>query len=61
MAGDGVVAKGLGYGIRSIRVDGNDVIAVYSAIGAARNMAINEGRPILVEVKLTHIYTVIGF
>ncbi|KAM3375638.1 2-oxoisovalerate dehydrogenase subunit alpha 1, mitochondrial-like [Capsicum galapagoense] len=46
---DGVVAKGLGYGIRSIRVDGNDVIAVYSAIGAARNMAINEGRPILVE------------
>lgn len=46
---DGVVAKGLGYGIRSIRVDGNDVIAVYSAIRAARNMAINEDRPILVE------------
>ncbi|XP_059299087.1 2-oxoisovalerate dehydrogenase subunit alpha 1, mitochondrial-like isoform X1 [Lycium ferocissimum] len=46
---DGVVAKGLGYGIRSIRVDGNDVIAVYSAICAARNMAISEERPILVE------------
>lgn len=52
MAGDGIVAKGLGYGIRSIRVDGNDVIAVYNAVRAARNMAISEERPILVEVKL---------
>ncbi|XP_009761044.1 2-oxoisovalerate dehydrogenase subunit alpha 1, mitochondrial-like [Nicotiana sylvestris] len=46
---DGIVTKGIGYGIRSIRVDGNDAIAVYSAIHAARNMAINENRPILVE------------
>lgn len=51
VAGDGVVAKGLGYGIRSIRVDGNDVIAVYNAVREARNMAISEERPILVEVK----------
>ncbi|CAN4099620.1 unnamed protein product [Withania somnifera] len=46
---DGIVAKGLGYGIRSIRVDGNDAIAVYSAIRAARHMSITEERPILVE------------
>nr|CAB08111.1 branched chain alpha-keto acid dehydrogenase E1-alpha subunit [Solanum lycopersicum] len=46
---DGIVSKGLGYGIRSIRVDGNDVIAVYNAVRAARTMAISEERPILVE------------
>ncbi|PWZ43536.1 2-oxoisovalerate dehydrogenase subunit alpha 2, mitochondrial [Zea mays] len=37
------------YGIRGIRVDGNDALAVYSAIHAAREMAVTEGRPILVE------------
>ncbi|XP_021284738.1 2-oxoisovalerate dehydrogenase subunit alpha 1, mitochondrial-like isoform X1 [Herrania umbratica] len=46
---DGIVVKGQGYGIRSIRVDGNDALAVYSAVSAAREMAINEQRPILVE------------
>ncbi|KAK6246309.1 hypothetical protein SCA6_009399 [Theobroma cacao] len=48
---DGIVVKGQGYGIRSIRVDGNDALAVYSAVSAAREMAINEQRPILVEVR----------
>lgn len=51
MAGDGVASKGQAYGIRSIRVDGNDVLATYSAIRAAREMAIKEQKPILVEVK----------
>ncbi|KAL3513767.1 hypothetical protein ACH5RR_026484 [Cinchona calisaya] len=46
---DGVVVKGQAYGIRSIRVDGNDALAVYSSIRMARQMAINEQRPILVE------------
>ncbi|KAF9612362.1 hypothetical protein IFM89_039080 [Coptis chinensis] len=46
---DGVVVKGQAYGIRSIRVDGNDTLAVYSAVHAAREMAISEHRPILVE------------
>ncbi|XVE55242.1 hypothetical protein DITRI_Ditri03aG0143500 [Diplodiscus trichospermus] len=46
---DGIVVKGRAYGIRSIRVDGNDALAVYSAVSAAREMAINEQRPILVE------------
>lgn len=52
LAGDGLVVRGLAYGIRSIRVDGNDALAVYSAVRAAREMAINEHRPILVEVVL---------
>lgn len=50
-SGDGVVVKGRAYGVRSIRVDGNDALAVYSAVHAARDMAIREQRPILIEVK----------
>lgn len=46
---DGAVIRGQAYGIRSIRVDGNDTLAVYSAVHAAREMAIRESRPILVE------------
>lgn len=46
---DGVVVKGQAYGIRSIRVDGNDALAVYNVVQAAREMAISEQRPILVE------------
>lgn len=50
--GDGVVVKGRAYGIRSIRVDGNDALAMYSAVHAAREMAIREHRPILIEVTM---------
>jgi 2-oxoisovalerate dehydrogenase E1 component alpha subunit len=46
---DGAVIRGQAYGIRSIRVDGNDALAVYSAVHAAREMAVSEGRPILIE------------
>lgn len=49
--GDGIVVKGQAYGIPSIRVDGNDVFAVYNAVSAAREMAIKEQRPVLVEVR----------
>lgn len=33
----------------TIRVDGNDVLAVYNAVAAARAMSINELRPVLIE------------
>ncbi|KAE9446510.1 hypothetical protein C3L33_21583, partial [Rhododendron williamsianum] len=46
---DGIVVKGQAYGIRSIRVDGNDALAVYNATRAAREMAISEQRPVLIE------------
>ncbi|XP_050205657.1 2-oxoisovalerate dehydrogenase subunit alpha 2, mitochondrial-like [Mercurialis annua] len=46
---DGIVVRGQAYGVRSIRVDGNDALAMYSAVSAAREMAINENRPILIE------------
>lgn len=53
--GDGIVVKGQAYGIRSIRVDGNDALAVYSAVRSAREMAVTEQRPVLIEVKKFHI------
>ncbi|KAL8133767.1 2-oxoisovalerate dehydrogenase subunit alpha 1, mitochondrial-like [Apium graveolens] len=46
---DGIVAKGQAYGIPSIRVDGNDVLAVYDAVREAREMAVREQRPVLIE------------
>ncbi|XP_052200668.1 2-oxoisovalerate dehydrogenase subunit alpha 2, mitochondrial-like isoform X3 [Diospyros lotus] len=46
---DGVAVKGQAYGIRSLKVDGNDALAVYGAVRAAREMAISEQRPILIE------------
>lgn len=64
LAGDGIVVRGEAYGVRSIRVDGNDTLALYSTVRAAREMAIREQRPILVEVEgqlLCHFWTFFGF
>ncbi|EGG11462.1 uncharacterized protein MELLADRAFT_46840 [Melampsora larici-populina 98AG31] len=48
--GDGIASRAIGYGIKAIRVDGNDPIAVYLACKEARRLAIQgEGEPILVE------------
>ena len=57
LVGDGIVVKGQAYGIRSIRVDGNDALAVYSAIRAAREMAVSEKRPVLIEVQFISLFT----
>ena len=40
--------RALGYGLPGIRVDGNDVLAVYEAVSEARALA-RQGRPALVE------------
>lgn len=48
--GDGIASRGVGYGIDTIRVDGNDIFAVREATLAARQMALQDGgRPILIE------------
>ncbi|MBN3313004.1 ODBA dehydrogenase, partial [Atractosteus spatula] len=47
--GDGIAARGPGYGMLSIRVDGNDVFAVYNATKEARRRAIAENQPFLIE------------
>ncbi|KAK4490653.1 hypothetical protein RD792_001344 [Penstemon davidsonii] len=46
---DGIVVRGKAYGIRSIRVDGNDALAVFSAVCMARTIAIRESKPVLIE------------
>ncbi|MBU3002829.1 thiamine pyrophosphate-dependent dehydrogenase E1 component subunit alpha [Paraglaciecola arctica] len=48
-AGDGIASRGLGYGVRTIRVDGNDVLAVYAATEQARKIAIEQQCPVLIE------------
>lgn len=48
-AGDGIAARGAGYGIKTLRVDGNDVLAVYEATRLARTLAIEGSQPILIE------------
>ncbi|KZW03819.1 branched-chain alpha-keto acid dehydrogenase E1-alpha subunit [Exidia glandulosa HHB12029] len=47
--GDGIASRGPGYGIDTIRVDGNDVLAVYVAVKEARRRCLEQGRAVLVE------------
>ncbi|KAL5342784.1 thiamine diphosphate-binding protein [Aspergillus crustosus] len=48
--GDGIASRGIGYGIDTIRVDGNDIFAVYEAMSQARKLALSDGgRPVLIE------------
>lgn len=47
--GDGIVTRAVGYGISAIRVDGNDIFAVHMATAAARQLALSENRPVLIE------------
>ena len=47
--GDGIASRGLGYGVRTIRVDGNDVLAVYTATQKAREIALAHQCPVLIE------------
>lgn len=47
--GDGIASRAHGYGMPAIRVDGNDVLAVYNATKAARDLALSQSRPVMVE------------
>lgn len=47
--GDGIAARGPAYGINTIRVDGNDVLAVYNATKKAKEYALVESKPVLIE------------
>lgn len=47
--GDGIASRGIGYGIKTIRVDGNDALAVYVATKKAREIALTENCPVLIE------------
>jgi len=47
--GNGIASRGVGYGINTIRIDGNDILAVLKATQIARAYAIKENKPILIE------------
>ena len=48
--GDGIASRGVGYGIDTIRVDGNDIFAVREATQRARELCLEDGgRPVLIE------------
>jgi 2-oxoisovalerate dehydrogenase E1 component alpha subunit len=48
--GDGIASRGVGYGIDTVRVDGNDIFAVHEVTKEARRMALEDGgKPILIE------------
>lgn len=47
--GDGVGSRGVGYGIATLRVDGNDLLAVYQATKVAREYALEHNAPVLIE------------
>ena len=62
-----LASRGSGYGMATIRVDGNDVFAVYNATKAARKMAVTQNRPVLIEAMtyrfnydLTHFSSVLS-
>jgi 2-oxoisovalerate dehydrogenase E1 component alpha subunit len=47
-AGDGIASRGAGYGMPTIRVDGNDLLAVHDAVAEARKIAA-QNQPVLIE------------
>lgn len=48
--GDGIASRGIGYGIDTIRVDGNDILAVREVTARARELALQDGgKPVLIE------------
>ncbi|MBF0277624.1 MAG: thiamine pyrophosphate-dependent dehydrogenase E1 component subunit alpha [SAR324 cluster bacterium] len=48
-AADGIAPRGVGYGMKTIRIDGNDVLAVMKATEEARKLAVEKNEPILIE------------
>jgi 2-oxoisovalerate dehydrogenase E1 component alpha subunit len=47
--GDGIASRGSGYGMGTVRCDGNDVLAVYNTVQLARQYASENNKPVLVE------------
>ncbi|WP_448555810.1 thiamine pyrophosphate-dependent dehydrogenase E1 component subunit alpha [Thalassotalea montiporae] len=47
--GNGIASRGVGYGMKTIRIDGNDVLAVMKAMQLARSYALEHQAPVLIE------------
>jgi len=47
--GNGIASRGVGYGIKTLRIDGNDILAVMKAVQWAREYALAENAPVIIE------------
>lgn len=47
--GNGIASRGVGYGIKTLRIDGNDILAVLKATQIAREYALKENKPFMIE------------
>ncbi|MEO3879777.1 thiamine pyrophosphate-dependent dehydrogenase E1 component subunit alpha [Rheinheimera fenheensis] len=47
--GDGIACRAVGYGMKALRVDGADILAVYHATKMAREHALATNEPVLIE------------
>ncbi len=47
--GNGIASRGVGYGIKTLRIDGNDILAVLKAVQWAREYALKESKPVIIE------------
>lgn len=47
--GNGIASRGVGYGIKTLRIDGNDILAVLLATQTARAYALEHNAPVLIE------------
>ncbi len=47
--GNGIASRGVGYGIKTIRIDGNDILAVIKATQMAREYVLAENKPVVIE------------
>lgn len=47
--GNGIASRGPGYGMHTIRIDGNDMLAVLAATQQARAYAVKNQAPVLIE------------
>jgi len=47
--------------MKAIRVDGNDVFAIYNVTKAAREIAVNQSRPVMVEAMTYRLDTVLTY
>lgn len=48
-AGDGIISRAPGYGMAAIRIDGNDIFAVHATVREAREYALKNSAPIMIE------------
>lgn len=48
--GDGIAGRGVGYGVTSVRVDGNDIWATMQAVEESRKFSKENSKPVLLEL-----------